>query len=323
VLLLEGRLSKADRSAEGLGFGADGGAEGFGGELIGVAKAGEERGPEAGDDNGADAAEDGGADGSPPLGGESALEFAELVGSADEEGVDGRDTAAHLIGRGELKDRAADDNADGVRGAGDDEGEDREKQMVRETEGDGGAAEDGDADKETNSGMTAEGIASHEERHEDGANGGSRAEQAKATRAGVENVVGEDGSERDGSAEQDGEEIERGRAKEQRRAEHVAEASENDLRREVAMFRTSDADLHAGDEDERPGERTEIEEVNDARAFEGRIGDEAGEGEGEEYATDGGTDDGGELEDGCAPGDRIHKVLFRHEMRNERRICRS
>ena len=79
-------------------FGGLGGAaaEGLGGELVGLAEAGEESCPDSGDGERADAADYGGADRAPPLGGESAFEFAEFVGCADEEGVDGADAATHF-----------------------------------------------------------------------------------------------------------------------------------------------------------------------------------------------------------------------------------
>src|ERR1700760_966410 len=74
-------------------------------ELVGAAKVWKKEAPGAGDDQRSDAADDHGANCSPPRGGEAAFEFPQFVGCANEERVDGADTAAHLGWRRQLQNR--------------------------------------------------------------------------------------------------------------------------------------------------------------------------------------------------------------------------
>ena len=76
-------------------------------------------------------------DSAEPLGGEAGFELADFVGGADEDHIDSADAAAHLVGRAELDEGVADDHADHVAGADEDQGghrkaklRDRPKTMV-------------------------------------------------------------------------------------------------------------------------------------------------------------------------------------------------
>src|SRR6185437_2451420 len=189
--------------------------EGLRSELVGLAEFREEGAPDAGDHHGADAAVDDGADGSPPLGGEAAFKFAEFVGTSEEKRVDGGDTAAHFRRSGELEDGGADDDADHIGRSHDEEREHGPGHAFGNAEEDGGEAEDSNADKHEHTGTVPNGPPCEIDGDDEG--------------SGVEDIFGKDRHEGDGSAEQDGEEVKRDGAEQDRSAANVAEAREDDI----------------------------------------------------------------------------------------------
>jgi len=143
------------------------------------------------------------------VGGEAAFVLADFVGDSNEEPVDAGDAASHLGRGGELQDAGADDDGDHVRGADDDERGATEEDVVAEAEDNGGCSEKADAGEHDLAGAVLDGVGEQGERDGEGSERRHGTEDAKAVGSGVQNIYREDGHERGGSAEQDGEEVER------------------------------------------------------------------------------------------------------------------
>src|SRR5713101_9313000 len=77
--------------------------------------------PKRGHRQSADASKDHGGNGAEPLGSEARFELAELVGCSDEDHVHSVDAAAHFIRRAQLNKHLANDHADHVRRANQEE----------------------------------------------------------------------------------------------------------------------------------------------------------------------------------------------------------
>ncbi len=254
-----------------------------------------------------------GAHRSPPLRGEAAFKFAEFIGGSDKEGVDGADASAHGGRGGQLQHGGADDDADHVRGADDEQGSEREGQAAGESEENGGSAEDGDAGEHFGAGAAVDGAHHQPEGDDQGAQGRGGAQHAEAARAGVEDVLGEDGHERDGAAEQHGEEVQRDGAEQDLGFGHVAEAGEENVFGDGAVFHAAGAHAEREDEDEEPEDAAEHESIDEGGSMQ-----MSAQRQGEEDAAEGGADDVGDLEDGRAPGDGVDEVLGGDEVGNER-----
>lgn len=95
---------------------------------VGIEQLREEAHPEAGHHDGADAAQQHGRDGSEEGGSGSGLEFAELVGGADEKRVDRGHPSPHLVRGPELNERRPDHHADHVGRSQHQEGSQRQRQ---------------------------------------------------------------------------------------------------------------------------------------------------------------------------------------------------
>lgn len=285
--------------------------EGLGGEGVGTAESGEEDGGGEGDEDGGDAAEDDCGNGSPPAGGEAAFELAELVGGADEEPVDGADAAAHLGRGGELEHAGAYDDGDHVAGSRDDERYEAKPEIAREAEDDGGDAEDGHADEHGGSGAALDGARHEQQRDDEGADAGHGSEEAEAARTGVQDISGKDGEQRDGAAEHDGEEVEGDGAEQELGAPDVLEAGEQGAGAEGGGLALDGIGADHADEDDEAGEHQEGEDVDDGGSAQWEK--DAGEGQGEEQATDGWSGHICDLVDGGSPGDGIDEVILGDE----------
>ena len=92
-------------------------------------------------EQGSNSSEDDSGNRAEPLRSQSRLELAEFVRDSNEEHVDGIDAAAHLVGGRDLNQRCADDDADHVAGAQQEQRRQRQDQAVRDPEDDGQHAE--------------------------------------------------------------------------------------------------------------------------------------------------------------------------------------
>src|ERR1700678_4013081 len=100
--------------------------------------------------------------------------------------------------------------------------------------------------------------------------------------------------------------------------DHVAKAGEHNLERCSLVLHASRADVKAGDENEEPAERSQGEDIDNARALQFCIGNEVREWEGEQQAAHRRPGDVGELPDSASPGDRVDKMVLGDEMGNQR-----
>src|SRR5438477_4965378 len=100
------------------------------------------------DEHGADAAGDDAGDRAPPGGGDAGLEAAQLVGCADEDGIDGGNSAALGVGGEDLNQRVTNDNGDVVERAGEDQGDHGKPEPAGEAKENRRQAEGGDGPEE-------------------------------------------------------------------------------------------------------------------------------------------------------------------------------
>ncbi len=87
------------------------------------------------------------------LGGEAGFESAQFVARANEDIVNRRNSAAHVVGGQNLHQRMADDNADVVERAGEKEHDQRQPVISRNAEDDGGDAKARDGEQEITPGF--------------------------------------------------------------------------------------------------------------------------------------------------------------------------
>jgi hypothetical protein len=122
----------------------------------------------------------------------------------------------------------------------------------------------------------------------------------------------EDQQERVDSADQEGEEIERNRAEEDRLGEDEAQARHRTLQSVAARFLVGD-DAGADREHGESGEEREREAAGEGNRRTGEV----------DHAAERRAGDGRDLLRGGGPGDRLRELLARHEQRRERLRCRA
>src|SRR5947208_6716272 len=111
-------------------------------------------------------AADYGQDRSEKRGSESWFKRAEFIRSADKNIIHSRNESAHFIGCDQLHDRAADNHAHTVKGAGNKKHAEGKPQHFRYAENDGGNSETGHAPKQGFAGMFHRREVSHSERRD-------------------------------------------------------------------------------------------------------------------------------------------------------------
>ena len=117
------------------------------------------------------------------------------------------------------------------------EREHREPHRAREPEDDHADAEAGDDDEERRPGVAPNRVAGDRERREERADRRRRAQEPETGRPDLEDVLREDRQQRDGAAEEHGEEIERDRAEEDVRPTDEANAGEHLVEPDRALGR--------------------------------------------------------------------------------------
>ena len=161
------------------------------------------------------------------------FELAQLVRGADEHGVDRRHPAAHRVGRVDLDQGLADEHADHVGGAQDEQARtsrdrgwwSRPKPMVA-------SAEHRHRLEHAPARAAIERAVGQEQRHQHRPRGRHAAQQAQAPGADHQDVAGVDRQERGGAAEQHREQVERDRPQDRR-----ARADEQDAGDEAGPAR--------------------------------------------------------------------------------------
>ena len=166
------------------------------------------------------------------------LERAELVRRADEHPLDGVDAPAHVVRRRQGDHRRANVHREHVDEAADREREQREQERAGEPEDDHARAERADGEQGACGRRGRHRPAGEADRTDQRTDGDRAAQHAEAERADVQDRLREQRQQRDGAAEQHGEEVERDRAEEDRRpadesdpGEHAAVARERRGRR--------------------------------------------------------------------------------------------
>jgi len=157
------------------------------------------------------------------------LEGAELVRRADEYVLDRVHPAAQLARGCQRGDRRADVHRDHVDEAADRQREQRQPEPARQPEHDHADAEHADDEEQRPPGATAEGAARKADARDERADRGRAAQDAEPERPGVEDRPGKQRQERDGAAEQDGKQVERDCAEEDRGRSDQPDAAEQAL----------------------------------------------------------------------------------------------
>src|SRR5215472_424964 len=113
--------------------------------LLRLSQFGKPPGPQNGDQNGARTTQNHCRYGAKPVSGETGFELAELVRSANENGIHRVDAAAHFIGRAQLDEQLANHDADHVARSYQKERKQGDEEVSGNSEKEGGQAESGDA----------------------------------------------------------------------------------------------------------------------------------------------------------------------------------
>ena len=103
---------------------------------------------------------------------------------------------------------------------------------------------------------------------------------------------------------------------------HIPEPGEHHLERCRAVLHAAGPGVQAAHQRQEPEQRAQREHVNNARALEFCAGNPAHQRQREHHPAQRRPHRVRELEDGPAPGDGVHKMFFRHQVRNKRGACR-
>ena len=184
----------------------------------------EQQRPQAGDGERGGAAQQDRTHQAEPAGGDARFEFAQLVGGADEHGIDRADAPADVVRRFVLHQKVADVDAHHVARAEEEQGAQGHREAAGEAHRQRGQAEHGDTAEHPQ----ADAARNREEGQRDRAQGRPQsrgaAQPAEGGRAGMQHVVGIGGQQRGGAAEQHREQVERDRAQHDRARPHEAQA---------------------------------------------------------------------------------------------------
>lgn len=182
--------------------------------------------PDYGNSKGTNAADDGCRHGTDQPGHRAGFEFAELIGSADEERVNGIDPALHLLGRVHLYKRRTDHDADDVGCAGEKQREERKPDAAGDAKQDGRQGEHHERGKQRFANGFLNRNSRENQRNNDRADCWRGAKQAEASRTGLQDFVGKDGQQCRRTAEQNGEQIERDGAQDDFTGEYEPQTAE-------------------------------------------------------------------------------------------------